>query len=234
MYRNSRRFVDVGVHRVQVAFPRDTGAGEDVVTNTFHFLEAAAGTSAAARGDIFVALKAFYLAFDEDMSGFLAGGLTNTMKFYDVDDNIPRVPKDSFQWELPSLSAQNGLPCEVSCVLSYHAQLGSGLNTKRRRGRIYLGPLLASTMEAGAGDMQFTAAFRAKVAGAASNLAGNIGVNSPDVRWCVFSPTSFAEGGEAVPASASAVPVVGGHVDNAADIQRRRGRDSSARVLWTD
>lgn len=116
---------------------------------------------------------------------------------------------------------------EVACVLSYHSNLsgvgeGSPAGPRpraRRRGRLYIGPIDHGRASVTVGsDSYLSPSFIDTVHGAALNLMQVAGGS-----WCQLSRTER-----------NARQVTGGFVDNAADIQRRRGIEATHRVVFGD
>lgn len=132
----------------------------------------------------------------------------------------------------------------MAICLSFQGATGSGVNMRRRRGRVYLGPLAGTVVDASTSGTEITAAARSTIATAAAALAH--GPDVGDARLAVFSrATANITDGLPVDANEPAIgysdaalsagfeDVVSGWVDNAFDIQRRRGVQASARTTWT-
>lgn len=196
--------------------------------NTFHFLSSAADPvddAALAVGR----MEDFYQAIEEMLSTELAG--TGTVKVYDLVDGTPRSPilTDTISF---SGSSGEALPNECAMVMSYNAAGGSGTVAARRRGRIYVGPLLATILVGGTGDVFFgaTATELMRDSGLAL-MAANI---SSSLKWAVFSPTTAGpEPWSSGELASATFEVVAGHVDNAVDTVRSRGLAANARSSWT-
>jgi hypothetical protein len=137
-------------------------------------------------------------------------------------------------WEEPWLGpadpgTASGLPTEVAGVLSYHADLSGVLEEvgdtrpkARRRGRLYVGPLVRGACvdappyllnHATSGSFGHT--LRAAAVKLMDDSTANAGP------WSVWSR-----------ADSILRPVVGGWTDDAPDTQRRRGTEAAARVVW--
>lgn len=224
--------------RAQLTIPADTGIPADAVTNTFHFLRnpASGGQTPAQVGALVVStLQSGYNQVKDHLSQSLK--VTDAaIKLYDMEIAPPAAPI----WEGPCPIMVNAtpnpdLPSEVALVLSYQAGVTAGAVQRRRRGRIYVGPL---TDEANAGTgyaRPSTALITALTAmGSAirsTALAGGV------LQWCVYSPTTaggWATGQAGPPNFPAAFHLVtGGWVDNAWDIQRSRGVDPDYRASWS-
>lgn len=206
--------------RAQVVLQGGTNIPEDRFINVFHF-NAPGSLSLEAPG-IADALASFYGATGTPGAGNGAGIYLSqfvlrpfTIRLYDLADPEPRVPIVR-SYTLPTYpSSTNGdLPEEVAIVLSLR---GAPPVTRSRRGRVYIGPLNANVRD------DATTAVPTRPSGAVqtslATYAGALLTARPD--WCIWSPTTSIM-----------VPVVGGHIDNAFDTQRRRGPVTTARTLW--
>lgn len=219
--------------RAQVSIPNDSGLAEDAIVNTFYFDDDDDGLQSEAdtRDDIVALLTAFYNGFDVEL---LAGtfDVGTTIRMYDMRDPEPRVPL--FTEELVNFAgATAAFPQEVALCCSFSADVASGQLPARRRGRVYLGPVNSGAGEVVAGHNRPTAAVRTAVANAAAIMAAGRqhASSSSRCRWAIFSPTTLAT----VPGATiddAFHDVTHGWVDNAWDIQRRRGNAPSARTLW--
>lgn len=138
-------------------------------------------------------------------------------RMYDMADVEPRVPVREGTFDLPSHD-NSGLVEEVAVCLSYRAENESGQPAGRRRGRIYIGPLGTTNISNGTSSSYSsiaTACTTAVINGAEELHA----LDQNGVQWVVHSPTDGASR-----------LIVEAWVDNAPDIQRRRGRQPSART----
>lgn len=211
--------------RAQVRLNRDTGAEQDVITNTWHF-DVDNGTAAAAAAEVHTGLEFFYQAVDTYMPTDLITTTANC-RYYDMSEDEPRFPVLTDDIAL-TLSSTSPMPPEVSLCLSFQGATGSGVNMRRRRGRVFVGPLVASTLEVSGGRTRPTSAVRTAIANAAASLkayTGTLGVS-----WAVFSPTTYADTGSL---DAAFEDVVSGWVDDEYDIQRRRGTIPALRTTWS-
>jgi hypothetical protein len=198
--------------RAQVRLQGKTGTPEDVITNTFHFSSGAGDAIPLVYDTIHIALGVFYGVVDQYLSDMVFAAAE--VRYYDMTDAEPRVPY--IKPLTLTLPVNPPLPAEVAICLSYNA--GAPI-TPRRRGRIFLGPLGTNVLAAGAGtDARVSTTVQTNIANAAANLAA-LGTLYP---WVIYSPTSGAFD-----------EVTQGYVDNAFDIQRRRGFKTTARTAWT-
>lgn len=213
----------------QVAMDRKGGIPEDVVVNTWHFQSEGGGIGDSA-GDLFDVnvdgvldrLEAFYDELATMWSGALAG--TATIKGYLFEDDVPRVPRATRTTTFGTLA--DAMPSEVALCLSMAATIASGDRAGRRRGRVYLGPFgrNLTTYTSPQPDGRPASTQLNTILDAAVTLS--TGASPEGFKLAVFSPTEKLTGGS----TTEAWNVV--HklwVDNAWDIQRRRGARASLR-----
>lgn len=207
-----------------------TGLPEDAAMNVWHFNTAESDVVAQA-DQIEIALDVFYSAISSIYSANTITGVINT-KYFDLLDVPPRVPILESSITIGSLGTGDALPTECAITMSYQALPESGINQRRRRGRLFLGPLDGGVASTAAGVVKIGTAVLETIAAAALALQETGSVL--DWQWIVFSPTTAGAPpwtlGELNSASAL---VDNGWVDNAFDTQRRRGTRSDARELWS-
>jgi len=152
--------------------------------------------------------------------------------FYDIttvlDGSPAGSPFHTTDWALGSAAVgSTDLPAEVAVVLSYHSTYGSAPergpnNTRPRqrlRGRIFLGPLNSSAITASSsGRVVNDPNFRETIAACAATLMTTGTLTAMWVQWSRVNRDYW--------------DVVGGHIDDAFDTQRRRGEDADVRKLW--
>lgn len=217
----------MGLMRCQVNLDRDSAIPADVITNTWHFVaddtDAADLTSASA---VASALSTFYNAITTRLSAVFAG--TGTVDVYDLHEPKPRVPilTQAITTFTPNTT---GLPSEVALCLSMQAAPISGISQARRRGRVYIGPLAVATsaVSGTGGDVRPTGACQTNLLTAAAALTPVV-AGSRAWSLCVYSPTTFQNQGGDV--ELSAFPVASFWVDDAFDVQRRRGAPVTSRA----
>lgn len=216
-----------GIIRAQATFQGATNLPEDRFVGTFHaewfgqYTDYASGALAWA-----VSVENFYLVAGSNgrsianlMSPFISGMTVTT---YDMDQPEGEREPTTIESSWVDSGTTNTLPEEVAVCLTLH---GAPPITPRRRGRLYLGPLVNDTdvrsnadntepMRVNIGGGQ---SIGATIAAAASTLR-----DVADLTWAIRSITPVE----------NYVPIVGGWIDNAFDTQRRRGPDPSARLLW--
>jgi hypothetical protein len=200
--------------RVQVSYRANAGNEDIAPTNTFWF----STTSLVAAGEEIEA--DLWPRLNTLLAGRI-GGISQTghlVKMYDMEDPEPRRPFLEFEENFTSDPADTMLPSQVSLCLSYQGAAVSGTSQARRRGRTYFGPFAgdqgATTGRPAAG---LVTAMQVFGAGLLSDSA-----TSDNYEWVVYSRVNDAP-----------VPIVGGWVDNAWDIQRRRQLDATERTTFS-
>lgn len=189
----------------------DSGNPDDTVSNTWWFIST--GTRSTDTADIIVALDTFYGSIDQVFSKFCA---TNGLRyrFYDMSEPEPRVAySDSYRTFTPATT--DALPPELCIVGTFQADPVSGGNQRSRRGRLYFGPLDAGNLDASTG---LWANSRVTLVSNALGVLRDASSAATDWNWVVHSPTYLTD-----------VTVQSGWVDNAPDIQRRRGVEATFR-----
>lgn len=231
-------------HRVQVTVPKDSAIPADAVNNTWHFIldnsdpETFAAAVESALDDFYTAINALW-ARDLNWTN-------GTYEWFNLATSRPRLA-----WRTTAMTVSPGdeslkkeLPAEVAIVLSFRAAYASGVNSQRRRGRLYLGPL--SYFPSANVDLARPPAGQL---GALQDAANDLLAASQDAAgdwtWCILSRSDF--GGLAIgeqPPSGEPFPenpallagamheVVAGWIDDAWDIQRRRGIEPSDRFAF--
>lgn len=223
------------VIRVNVTLKGRSGLPEDVVVNVFHCITVASAPAVAA-ADFVEDLRDFYRVAPEadllPVGAYLANRLGSDtiaplgFRAYNLSDPTPRTPiLEQDGWGLPARVGSNDLPREVAGCLSFEGERVSGTVRSRRRGRVYIGPLnTGATNSLG----ELSTGFVASLRGAALDL-GEASQASTTYAWGVYSPTTDDEG--ATP-EASFTIIDHGWVDNAVDVQRRRGLRASERAIF--
>lgn len=206
------------IGRYQVTIPRDSNNPEDAIVNTWHF---ALINDFIADLDLpATALQNFY----NNLATYISSDIDpNNMrlKVYDLEDPEPRSPKyDGPLGTMNNTTGGDPLPEELSVCLSYRAVYESGENPARRRGRIYIGGLGAATLPGTGVPRRPAAAFRTALKNAGQTLL-NASVAATEWNWIVYSPTAGIGN-----------VVVGGWVDDAWDVQRRRGVERTVKETF--
>lgn len=210
-----------------------SGNPADAVVNDFVF-DMATFTSTDA-DDIAAAIESFYTTVqvipgtDHAVQDWLTQTLSSTadahsIKLYDLTGHLDGSPhgSPSFIRQFTLTPGGTGFPSECAVALSYHADLAGVLEVvgatrprARRRGRVFLGPIIEAGGTYIDSQLYVTESLRDTVAAAATLLMGALG-NA----WSVWSRQD-----------AVLRQVEGGWVDNAFDVQRRRGPRFTTRTL---
>lgn len=213
---------------VQHTFHAVSGLPEDDVVNTFHFntpdaaqLQNDANEAANAVDHFFWDGAAPVLQLISSAYAFAGDVAHRTIKVYNLDDPVPRVPLLDTNLDVNFLSAQgDNAPSEAAICLSFQADKLSGVPQARRRGRVFIGPIRRNAITAGNGvsPRPAAAAINSIKTAAAVMLASSNA--SARVHWAVHS--SYG----------TTALVTNGWVDDALDTQRRRGVKPTARTLF--
>lgn len=209
----------MSVFRVMSILQAASGDPKDRFVNTMHFSNGDVGTDVHA--DVIARLEysldRFWTAFDP----FIPTSLTREdYRIYNLTDTEPREVHYGTATAQPT-GEDSPLPFEVSACLSVYADR----NIRRRRGRVYIGPLtdlVAAVGEVNV-DPQLSPAFRVIATDAAEDLqtdAENAGGGPGEpLSWGVYSPTDGL-----------ARRITNAWMDNAFDTIRSRGSASTQRT----
>ena len=200
--------------KAQVQLQIDSALPEDRPVNTFHFNVVTVNDTTL---DLIAAvLKGAYDSFATTFSGVVAQN-GHGLKMYRMTDTPPRVPVYDDTFNLDTNPSGDGLPPEIAICVSFQGDRVSGEPQARRRGRIYLGPCKeddnAATGTPGAGLVTAAAAFGQYILDAS--------VLDTGWTWCVYSTVDN-----------ELVDITNGWVDNAWDVQRRRGLTPTSRTTF--
>lgn len=231
----------MGFLKCVCTFQHVNGLPDDTINNDWYFITDNPAPYTAGCSHILSMLIDFYNKVYDGGSGTVAGHMSPTLsrvigtwhfEFTDVTTVLGGEPAGSpFRIDAHTLGTPSGtvsaMPSEVAAVLSYHGAYGTlpevGPNKirpkQRKRGRVFIGPLTNTACEISANSRVVVASpFRAILIAAATAMmsAGN-----NDAQWAQWSR-----------ANRSFSPVVGGHVDDALDTQRRRGEEAILRSTW--
>lgn len=219
----------------EVVLPGKTGLLADACVNTFSFITAATPPSAGNMDAISGALANFYNtvpAGHNAIAGFINESILRTangvtVKFYDLAAHLDGSPHGSpigirtftLGAMVPGAVAA---PREIAAALSFHADFGAAVEfapgSRPRssfRGRVYIGPLTQSVWqtEGTTGRVNFTQTFRETLVTQAAAL------RDAGIGWSVWSRRL---------GQLRDVLVVS--VDDAIDVQRRRGEKALIRT----
>lgn len=219
---------------VRCTFARDSGLPADAVVNDWAITTTAPLTSVTAV-DVIMAFDGFYndsfSGQTERVAEYLARSIERTgglvIRIYTIPASPGPLGSPSFTSSPQAVAAPLAgpdYPGEVAAVLSINASLvgvpeeqGNARPAARRKGRIYLGPLVASTGGLDANnEVRPTSAFITDVLIAADNLGSTLIGQTNNLG--VFSRQDW-----------TVRPVVRASMDNAFDTMRKRGPRQTTR-----
>jgi len=229
--------------RCQVTFLHNSGLPKDSITNSFALTTKGGSTEDSASSAFTVELDAFYSAIGSWLSDEYAWDV-GTAEYISMETDRPRLPFKTQTISATGVSGTNiRMPAELALCCSLEGERTSGVNMRRRRGRFYVGPLNVET----SGNQSRPSS--ALVAALSSALDGLITASLSDYELCIYSRythykvpvgsniTDKDENGDPLYdedpdfLAGSYTPVVRAWVDDAWDIQRRRGLSPSTRTI---
>lgn len=201
---------------------------------------------------VFTAVEEFWTAdlpgLITSLSGFIstvvdrtAGAAKVRMVRFDTITN-QEVGAPVFQpITLDNFAGGSPLPAEVALCMSFKSNANDGTPERRRRGRIYVGPLGEAHNEVVDGIGRPTDVLITAVNNAASRLQDTasdvLELNGVATPWVVYSRPTTAEWNAEHPGQERLVgdvhDVTDGWCDDEWDTQRRRGLDATKRVAWS-
>lgn len=201
------------LYRTIVELAHENGNPNDKAVNVWHCI----ADDLTALDLFLVQITTFYGAID----GALSTNIANTgwrLRCYDLADPEPRAPvRDQSVGGITTGSTS--LPHELALCMSFQAPQQSGQSQARRRGRLYLGPFADDASNSANGFP--AAATLTQLGNAIQNLL-DASQAAATWAWAVYSPTN-----------AAAIEVTNAWLDNAWDVQRRRGVSSTSRTTFT-
>lgn len=204
--------------RVLATFERSSEMPEDQVVNSWAFRnDGIPGDLETLGNEIQRVLDAFYfgeVSAGQSIGAYMSPDLTAlNYRVYDLGQAPPREPLIVPSLDFNIISAGSPLVEEAAVVMS----MKSDGNGKRDRGRLYLGPLRTSAVQAVDGRTRVSTAFRNVIADRATDVIQT----TENVTWTFVSQ-----------ADAAAKVVTRGYIDNAFDTQRSRGIEADTRLLF--
>lgn len=201
----------MGLYKATVTLKMTTNIPEDSVVNSYWF---ESSDSAEIIADVPGVLDGAY----EVVKGIFPSTVKqndHVIKIYNMSDPEPRAPIYESTFGFSSAPTGNPTAPELALCFSFQGARVSGEPQASRRGRVYVGPHDSGAF---ATDGRPHADVIAAVAAFGQYLLDGFELmTSGD--WVVWSPTT-----------ASSAVVTNGWVDNAWDIQRRRGVAPTART----
>ncbi len=199
----------------------------NAVTNVFHFSTGLPQPMASELDYIVAGIKEFFdvpapTSAPAALAGLLSINLSSanrSIKLYNLADAKPRSPLRNDVSTMAGTGVSS-FPHEVALVGSYRSFAQSGVPQRRRRGRLYLGPLTDQPQDVSrtGGDVRPSLFARETLVGAMKRLA----LRSAEASWVTLSTVDGFVG-----------TVVGGFVDDAYDTQRRRGTEAVTRSIFS-
>jgi len=200
--------------RAQVILHTVDATPANYVTNSWA-LET--GDSNDPGADFTPAFDTFYTS----MQGFLSPVVATSghqIKWYDLPGpGQPNYPFDETTFALGAAPSGTALPDELALCISFQGVRVAGQPQARRRGRIYFGPLDQTGITGNRPNSTIMTAAATAMIALMSDIAA-AATGSELVVWSV--------------ANQSAVAVTDGWIDNAWDIQRRRGVEATSRTTF--
>jgi hypothetical protein len=200
------------LYRTQVELAATSGNALDKATNVWHFI----ADDLTALNLALTQVTTFYNAIDGQMSGNVAA-TGHRIRCYDLSDPEPRAPVVDQGLAGMTLGTTRTAP-ELAICVSFQAPRQSGVSQARRRGRLYLGPWKADVVDSTNG---FPSAGALGVIGGAVQTLLDASQAAATWAWAVYSPTN-----------AVAIEVTDAWLDNAFDVQRRRGVTATTRTTF--
>lgn len=203
----------MAIFKAQVTLRMTSNIPEDSVVNTYWF---ESSDSAEIITDVPSVLGGAY----EQVKGIFPSTVKQNghgLKIYSMADPEPRAPIYDNTFNLSTAPTGNPVAPELALCVSFQGERASGQSQARRRGRVYLGPHDSGAF---ATDGRPHADVIAAAAAFGQFLFDGFALMASGA-WVVWSPTS-----------SDAVEVDNGWVDNAWDIQRRRGVAPTARTTY--
>lgn len=218
----------VATHAV-ITIPAQSGVARDAVKFDFAF----ADPSTSLVTNLPILFSYINPTWSTSISAFLSPSLAHStagclIQLYDITGHLDGSATGHPPYLQSSFTLPGGggspLPSELSVVLSYHADFTgvpehapNARPRSRYRGRLYLGPMATSALSSD------TTTHRPQVATNTRETiaAGAAHFSSLEPTWSVWSRRD-----------AVLRQITQGSVDDAWDVQRRRGEDPVARTFW--
>lgn len=160
----------------------------------------------------------------QDFLSRVLDGANARIKIYNLGHPKPRVPiyDEAAPLVIPDAAP---FPSEIAICCSYQAARVAGVPQERRRGRFFVGPLAVSSSAGTVPPRVGTNCRDTLVAAMSRMFIAFQELPAIGAQWMVMS-------GLDAPEAPPTAPVNNGWVDNAYDVQRRRGEDATGRATW--
>lgn len=211
-----------------VHLPYTTGLPEDEAVNTFAFDNQSVNDPIT--GDLTDIIIDAYNTGATPMGGIIGESVSRLTNACRVDlaliENLGPTPNvgpvyysDTFTL-VAVAGTSSPLPLEVAIVTSFYNSTETTTTIRRRRGRVYLGPINLTNLDATGTYPLVADACLTKINTAMEAMC--VAAAAADCPWCVWSR---AEG--------QLFPVDSGWTENDFDTQRRRGAKAEQRDNWS-
>lgn len=220
--------------KVTMVFPYLTGLPEDTAQNTFYFetsgSEPSAGEITTAIGSV---LRFFIVGVgaNQPIGEWLSGYINPDTAYVRAVGFNPATGAETGEAIISDendlvVGTGTGLPLEVALCLSYRAAFSTPVQQRRRRGRVYIGPLDLTALDSAftdgpRPDPEMVTGFAAAAERLISDSTAGVGSGGTPAPWSVWSR-----------ADGELVEIVGGWVDDEFDTQRRRGLRPTSRTTY--
>ena len=220
---------------VQHSMQHMSGMSADRFINTFH-VSTTGAVDAALLAFITAKVKDFYFAPAGGAAASIDTWLTavvngpgSTVKIYDMAGPPPHPPLSTDVYQKSVQTGGSSLPEEVACCVTLQASPVPGIPAARLRGRLYIGPFLATAGAGAAGAASRPVlGLRNSLINAVATLQASLKAHTPSCALQVYSPTIAKSGGAGAANAWHAV--TSASCDDAWDIQRRRGVAPTGKV----
>lgn len=206
-------------YRAQVRWNLYASA-EHTATNTFYFRgDDPLTTEVEDVGELLARLAAFWNEIRLLLPQAIFGtSQSPTVLVYRMSDATPRLPIYEDQPDNYTLGAGTAYPSDIAICLSYRGEYSSGQPRARKRGRLFIGPVIASTGAVATNEgIRVTTAARTDLLDGAEKLALEVLTSLKWVQWSETDQTWNT--------------IVEASVDNQFDTRRSRDRLTSTREL---
>lgn len=215
--------------RAVITIPTQSGVAKDAVKYDFAF----AAPTASLDTNIVQLFSYVNSTWSTSLSGFLSPSLAHAaagclLQLYDITGHLDGSATNHPPYHQGTFTLPGGggspLPSELAVVLSYHADFtgvpehAPGERPRSRyRGRLYIGPMASSALGADSTSHRPYVAqnVRETIAAGAARLS------QLEPSWSVWSRKD-----------SQLRQITQGYVDDAWDVQRRRGEEPVARSFW--
>lgn len=206
-------------YQVRVVLPYTSGLPSDVVVNTWSVIYSGSA-------DLAPIFAAMYDGTAGSIGGWISERVSRVadacrVETYEIDlaGGPMGAPLGVSTFTMEAADSAAFLPLEVAVCTSFSANAGPGISAARRRGRVFIGPLIPTVVDGTDGAPRVSDTFRDALALATKNIAVNLVAEGAEL--AVWSRTD-----------AALYPIVRGWVDNEFDTMRSRQIEATDRTSW--